>query len=100
MSASRPPRDDNYEGLRKAQLKLRPFKTLIRKTNLAMFPLLCFHRCGLGVAAGAAIGLQDFLAEAQALRRDLAQLVVGNELDCLLKVEVLEGHQADSFIGG
>jgi len=36
-------------------------------------------------AAGAAVGLQDFLAEADGLWRDLHEFVVGDEFDGLLE---------------
>ena len=57
---------------------------------------LLLHRYAF---AGAAVGLQDALAQAEGFGRDFDQLVVGDELDGLLEREVAIGHQADRFVG-
>src|ERR1700679_3475400 len=51
------------------------------------------------VAPWTPVGLQDLFAQAQRLRRDLDQFVFGYEFDCLLKINWLEGDQADGVIG-
>src|SRR5579859_482875 len=47
-----------------------------------------------------AICLQNLLSKPQRLRRHFDHLIVGDKLNCLLKRQVLEGHQADGFVGG
>src|ERR1700682_1536524 len=50
-------------------------------------------------AAGAAIGLQDFFAEADRFGGDFHEFVVGDEFDGLLEAQFLVGDQADGFVG-
>jgi len=53
-----------------------------------------------GVSPGAAIRLQDFLAQAQRLRGDLDHFVVGDEFDGLFQIHQVRGSEADGFVGG
>src|SRR5580692_7892358 len=57
-----------------------------------------FHRRELVLLA--LIRLQSFFPQAQRLRRDLHELVVGDELDGLLQIQLPEGDQTDRFVGG
>ena len=53
---------------------------------------------GGGIATRSAVGLQDFLANAQALRRDLDHFVVCDELDRLLQIQGSEWNQANRLV--
>jgi len=43
--------------------------------------------------------LQNLLAQAQGLRSDLDELIVGDEFNRLLEIEIAIGNQADRFVG-
>src|SRR5690349_13368245 len=53
----------------------------------------------LCVAPGPAVGLQDFLAQTQRFWRDFNELIFGDEFDRLLKIEGLDRHETNGFIG-
>jgi len=50
-------------------------------------------------ASWALVGLQNLLAQANGFRRDFHVLVVGDELDGLLKTQLAVRNQADRFVG-
>src|ERR1700733_6008692 len=50
-------------------------------------------------AARPSVGLQDFLAEADGLWRDLDEFVVGDEFDGLLEAQFAVRNQSDGFVG-
>src|ERR1700761_1523237 len=69
-----------------------------RSLTIQLTRCLCSSRYRLCVAARAAVSLQDLLAQAQRLRRDLDQLILCDELNGLLEVERLDRHQTDGFV--
>src|SRR6266478_1558859 len=50
-------------------------------------------------AARALVGLQNLLAQADRLGRNLHKLVIGNEFDGLLQAQLAVRNQADGFVG-
>jgi hypothetical protein len=50
-------------------------------------------------AARAFLGVENFFAQADGFRRDLDELVVGDEFDGLLEAQLAVGNQADGLVG-
>ena len=51
-------------------------------------------------AAGAAVGLQNFFAEADGFWSDFHEFVVGDEFDRLLQIQLPERNESNRFIRG
>ena len=51
-------------------------------------------------AAGAALGVEDFFAEADGLGRDFDEFVVGDEFDSGFESEHAVRDEANGFVGG
>src|SRR5581483_10766418 len=51
------------------------------------------------VAAGAAVGLENFFAQAEGFGGDFYEFVVGDELDGLLEGQLLVGDEAEGLVG-
>ena len=58
---------------------------------------LTAQACGLCLQAGG--GIEDALAQTERLGSDLHQLVIGDELDRLLKRHIAGGDQRQRFVG-
>lgn len=80
------------DGSGKQENVCRNLDKVLERPITRKLPIQAFFRCS---AFGAAVGLQDFFAQAERFGRDFDHLVLGDELDGLFEVHGAGRGEAD-----